>query len=771
MIDPAKPDYADTPASSWRPFYEYRLVDVAAHPAVTIITPFYNTGAIFHETARSLLRQSFQQWQWLIINDGSTNPEALSILAEYRGGDPRVRVIDLPVNSGPSAARNRGFQEAAAPYILLLDSDNLLESTAAEKWLWFLESYPEFAFVKGYSVGFGAREYLWREGFHRGDVFLEENQVDMTSMIRKAVHAAAGGYDETIRDGLEDWDFWLRCADHGYWGGTLPEYLDWYRRRVSHSDRWSNWDDAERQQSFRERLRQRYPRLWKQGIPRIQLRQQQPLETVPQDTPWQNVLQKNKRRILLLLPWMTCGGADKFNLDMVEQLTQRGWEVSIATTLAGDSSWFPQFARHTPDIFILPHFLRLVDYPRFLRYLIQSRQVDAVLISNSELGYLLLPYLRSQCPNVMFLDYCHIEEEYWKNGGYPRMAVEYQELLDCNVVSSTHLKEWMVDKGADPQRIQVCFTNIDTNRWRPDPEQRVTVRRELKIEEDVPVILYTGRICAQKQPRVLAETMLRLVRKQIPFIGLIAGDGPDHEWLRSFVKKQKIGDQVHLLGTVSNERVRELMAGADIFFLPSLWEGISLSIYEAMACGLPIVGADVGGQRELVTPECGVLITRSDEPTETEQYAETLALLLQNRERCRDMGQAGRQRVESSFRLEQMGERMMSLVDEAIHLHSTQPRPTPGLGVGRACAVQVVEHLRLVAVTDWLWKEREQQTTVAGLPGMEMRLPGGRWRTAAYFALRRRFLSYYQSALKRDVKWILPLKNRIKRTLLRGESL
>jgi glycosyltransferase involved in cell wall biosynthesis len=771
MIDPVRPDFTNTPVSSQRPSFGYRLVEPQAPPCVTIITPFYNTGEIFYETARSVLQQSFQQWEWLIINDGSTNPEAIAILARYREGDPRVRVIDLLANAGPSAARNRGFQEATAPYVLLLDSDNLLEPTAAEKWLWFLESYSEFSFVKGYSVGFGAREYLWREGFHRGDVFLEENQVDMTSVIRKAVHTAAGGYDETIRDGLEDWDFWLRCADHGYWGGTLPEYLDWYRRRASHNDRWANWDDAERQQSFRARLRQRYPRLWKQGIPRIQLRHHQPLDTVSQDAPWRNALGKNKPRLLLLIPWMTCGGADKFNLDVVEQFTRRGWEVSIAATLPGDSSWLPRFARLTPDIFILPHFLRLVDYPRFLRYLVHSRQTDVVLISNSELGYLLLPYLRAYCPDVVFLDFCHIEEEYWKNGGYPRMAVEYQELLDLNVVSSAHLKEWMADKGADPQRIRVCFTNIDADRWRPDPEQRATVRHELKIEEDVPVILYTGRICAQKQPRVFAEAVLRLVQKELPFIALVAGDGPDLEWLRSFVEKQGISDRVRLLGTVSNERVGELMGAADIFFLPSLWEGISLSIFEAMACGLPVVGADVGGQRELVTPECGALLTRSDELDEAERYAEALALLLQNREQRHKMGHAGRQRVEGYFRLEQMGERMASLVDEAVRLHSSQPRPTPGPGVGRACAVQVVEHLRLVAVNDWLWKEREQRTAVASLPGMGMPPSGGRWRTAAYFALRRRFLPYYESALKRDVKWLLSLKNRIKRTLLRGESL
>ena len=98
--------------------------------------------------------------------------------------------------------------------------------------------------------------------------FLEENLVAATSMIRRAVHDAAGGYDESNRGGLEDWDFWIRCAAAGYWGRTIPEYLDWYRRRPTHGDRWRNLgEDGLR--VFRERIREQYPRLRNGGFPSI----------------------------------------------------------------------------------------------------------------------------------------------------------------------------------------------------------------------------------------------------------------------------------------------------------------------------------------------------------------------------------------------------------------------------------------------------------------------------------------------------------------------
>ena len=189
MIDLAHPDYTNTPASDRRPVYGYRPVDPTAPPVVTIVTPYYNTGAIFHETARSVLRQSFQQWEWIIVNDGSTDPEVLAVLDSYRNTDARIRVIDHEVNQGPSAGRNTAYRAArAASTSVQLDTDNMLEPTAIEKWIWLLESYPEFAFVKGYSVGFDAREYLWDQGFHNGGVFLEQNLVDITSALRRSVH-------------------------------------------------------------------------------------------------------------------------------------------------------------------------------------------------------------------------------------------------------------------------------------------------------------------------------------------------------------------------------------------------------------------------------------------------------------------------------------------------------------------------------------------------------------------------------------------------------
>lgn len=720
MLDPRNPDYTNTPASAQRPTFGYALADPAAAPYVTILTPFYNTREIFHETAASLFRQSLQQWEWLIVNDASTDPAALAILEGYRRRDPRIRVIDNQVNQGLAGTRNVGFEAATTEYVFLLDDDDLMEPTAIEKFVCFLESYPEYVVVNGWSVAFGAMQYLWPQGFNRGAEMLKENFATGRALVRRVAHRAVGGYDASLRDGMEDWEFWLRLADHGLWGATIPEYCDWYRRRPSHADRWENLDKGDKQRAFGEWLRQRYHRLCEGGFPQVEPRWQMPLESIREAFPSFNRLAKGKPRCLLIVPWLALGGADKFNLDLLQQLIRREWEVTVATTQKGDHAWAPEFGRHTPDIFILHNFLRPTDHPAFLRYLIETRRPDVVMTTNSELGYLLLPYLRVFCPQPAYVDFCHSETINWKNGGYPRYAVANQDLLDLNLVASEHLKSWMVARGAAPKRIEVVHINVDVERWAPCPQTRRRVRAAHGIPPDQPLILFAGRLQGDKQPHVLAQVLQRLVERGLDFHAFIAGDGPDRAWLEELVTEHALQEQVTLLGGVPSDQVRELMAASDIFFLPSLWEGIALTIYEAMACGLAVVGADVGGQRELVTPECGRLLPKADPATEVAAYTEELTALLADLPRCRELGRRARERVAAHFRLDEMGEQIVALFRKAGRLKAEAPRAAVGRSLALESATQTVELQRVTVLLDRRWAEAQHLSEVAQTRGQRI---------------------------------------------------
>jgi hypothetical protein len=123
--------------------------------------------------------------------------------------------------------------------------------------------------------------------------------------------------------------------------------------------------------------------------------------------------------------------------------------------------------------------------------------------------------------------------------------------------------------------------------------------------------------------------------------------------------------------------MRELLAASDVLFLPSEMEGVSMAIYEAMATGVVPLAANVGGQAELVTPECGVLVARG--PDERADYERALLRLLNNPASLRRMAAAARARVERHFPLHEMGERMAALLREAHAAHASSPPapPTP----------------------------------------------------------------------------------------------
>jgi hypothetical protein len=190
---------------------------------------------------------------------------------------------------------------------------------------------------------------------------------------------------------------------------------------------------------------------------------------------------------------------------------------------------------------------------------------------------------------------------------------------------------------------------------------------------------------------------------------------------------------VRLLGTVSQQRIRELLAASDVFFLPSKMEGISLAVYEAMAMAVVPVSADVGGQGELVTPECGVLIPRGDERSEAAAYADALERLLRSPQLRRALGEAARNRVCSEFPIERMGDRMEDLLEQARQAHRTRPTPEISLSLATEHAAMAVEYRRLAECAAPLWKygrlEAAKQQVAGSLAPWGVRWRAFLWRS------------------------------------------
>jgi glycosyltransferase involved in cell wall biosynthesis len=250
----------------------------------------------------------------------------------------------------------------------------------------------------------------------------------------------------------------------------------------------------------------------------------------------------------------------------------------------------------------------------------------------------------------------------------------------------------MCERGGDDDCITVCTTNIDTTIWDPSRYNREELRARLGIPEMVPVVLFAARFERQKQPLLALSVMKQVVAQSPDVHFLLAGDGQFANSMRGFLRWHGLEQRVHLLGPLSNQSVRELFALSDILFLPSEMEGISLAIYEAMAMCVVPVSVAVGGQAELVTPACGVLVP--PQPRAQQIYAEELLRLLRNPALRQQMGHVARQRVVSHFGLTKMGRRMNDLLMKAQMLHQSQPCPPISPEAAGAAAQAAIERAR-----------------------------------------------------------------------------
>jgi len=199
---------------------------------VSIVIPCHNSGALLAEAVQSALGQTLPDIEIVAVDDGSTDPATLRLLQEPSW--PRTRIIRQP-NAGPAAARNHAIREAAGEYILPLDVDDLLEPTYAAKAAAVLDVRPEVGIVYCKAEKFGAEQGPWELAPFSSSELALGNVIFVSAMFRKSDWEMVGGFDETLRHGMEDYDFWIRLVCAGRKVVRLDETL--FRCRVRERSR------------------------------------------------------------------------------------------------------------------------------------------------------------------------------------------------------------------------------------------------------------------------------------------------------------------------------------------------------------------------------------------------------------------------------------------------------------------------------------------------------------------------------------------------------
>lgn len=210
-----------------------------SEPLVTVITPAYNVGKYVAEAITSVSRQTFEDFEYLLIDDGS-HDNTVEVIAECARRDPRVRLIQAD-HRGHSAARNRGISEARGEYIAFLDGDDRWHPGFLSRQVALLESLPSnvgavFCRSRVILENGTFAFFQWQPaGAYDFDEFLIKNNPARNGsslLVRKSCFDEVGGFDEDLPSAA-DLDMWLRIAAKSsspiLWGSKY--YLaDWRLR-------------------------------------------------------------------------------------------------------------------------------------------------------------------------------------------------------------------------------------------------------------------------------------------------------------------------------------------------------------------------------------------------------------------------------------------------------------------------------------------------------------------------------------------------------------
>lgn len=579
------------------------------NPVISIITPYFNGQDYIEETAKSVLRQTFSNFEWIIVDDGSSK-EGKEKLQQIEKMDSRIKVFTNSYSSrGPAQTRDFGIRNSAksSKYIVFLDADDLYNKTFLECSYWTLETHPEASWTYTDSVNFGAKNFLWRK-WYDVEWELRENILLVSACVRKADLIEVGGFELKEKKVYEDWYLWIKLIKAGKFPVRMNSLLTYYRQKKGTSEL----------KSSNEENKKNALRIIEEAKRDI-VDYKDAIQFPKYDYNWEEIKDEiikikdtqksNKINILMIIPWMVTGGADRFNLDLIKRMDRKKFSFTIISTMPSKNEWRRQFEKYA-TIYDLTTFLEMKDWIGFINYIIKKNNIKLIFNSNSEFGYRILPYLKAKYPQIPITDFVHMEEWYMRNGGFSRDSSIMQNVIDKTFTCNENSRNIFINHfKRNESEIKTIYIGVDEKKFDPqkyNKEEIIDKINDKRLSRDKIIISYICRIAEQKRPYLMLEVVKKLAEIRENFVVVVAGEGSLLNGLKKNVKKEKLDDFFVFVGNKKN--TEEIYAISDLTLNTSIKEGLALTSYESLAMGVPVVSSDVGGQKELINKEVGVTV-------------------------------------------------------------------------------------------------------------------------------------------------------------------
>lgn len=365
-------------------------------------------------------------------------------------------------------------------------------------------------------------------------------------------------------------------------------------------------------------------------------------------------------KIFFLITKSEAGGAQTHVAQLTKFFVSRGDKVEIMSAPGG---WLEHEAHRLGAQFFSNPFLsnstnpmRLLKAASVLSNAISKFQPDLVACHSTMTGLLGRLTIRNRIQTVF------TAHGWGFTQGAPllrrillpileRMAARFCSKIIC--VSQNDLALALNYRIAPQNKLVQIYNGIEIPKPQRSNHQRSTTN-----------LFFVGRLAPPKDPSMLIRAVSELPKDlQERVIVTIIGDGPQMTALQDLVHETHLDSRVNFSGALTREQVLErLQTEADLFVLLSHFEGFPYSILEAMSCSLPIIASDVGGIKEAVTPDVGILIEHDD----LETLVHALAQLIENPDERRQMGQRARAKSQNEFSIEQMCDKTLTVYQSLI---------------------------------------------------------------------------------------------------------
>ncbi len=367
------------------------------------------------------------------------------------------------------------------------------------------------------------------------------------------------------------------------------------------------------------------------------------------------------KRVLHVIDSLHLGGAQEVVLNLATCGNGKRFSHEVATMHGRGVYWDRMAALGIPLHSLSPHKL-FPWYALSLPALLLKGRFD-ILHCHLVASNIFAKPVGRLCGVPVILNHDHTNDDYRANDLLRLRLDALSNRLATHIIAvSDSCRGFLIEReGVPPEKITLIQNAIDLHRFTFARGSRAGARKNLGLPENVPVVAGVGRLNPQKNFSLFIRIASRVLKRHPGAVFLLAGEGPEEGLLRSLARESGLGESLRFCGYVPD--TRQVYLAADLLLMPSLFEGLPMTLLEAMAMRVPVVASRLDGIAEVVEDgQDGFLVPSGDE----ERFCNQVCRLLEDPALSAAFGTAASEKIFRRFSASRMCSEVEQVYDRFL---------------------------------------------------------------------------------------------------------